>query len=1138
MKRILMTLLFSLSGIFAFSQTTYYWVGGTAAATGITTGSNWNTSLDGLGSTRPSSTGSTDILIFDGTNLGGTSPATGPATILANSSINCGQIKLINNVVINLVRPTSGTSTITISGGDGDDFVIDAGSTFAVPSTTSGSMRFAMGAVNTGRVSGTMSITSGQQFRMDNTTGGAAGAMVFTNGSSFTTNITSASSSYAFGSGTQSAEKWVVFEDGAHLYYEGGYSPMGGTSSFSAIDFKPGSFWHHRANNGTGSFLNRKAFGNILVENNATLTADGPVFRINNLTITNGAVFQNYLSGQTAVMGDLIVDGSFNTVTGATNELIFAGNAVQQVSGTGSINVANLLVADQSNVVLNKSITADQGVFINGRINFGTHQLTGAGTFTAAGIEVPGSGTANTVAGSYVLRGVTGIGSNARGQTISGPGLAPNTILIAFSATSDSVYLSQPMTATAAGVAISTTTSGALLETANTNGFDPASGSAAVAGNKVFNDSVSYIINAATAVPFGISTGSAATSIHAGSVVINAPVTVNSGLTVNEFLTLNAKMTLRPADTVRMLNGSIINGTINATSYIATDYNSTTGVQSVLRYDNVTGQIQLPVGTVNYYLPVIVTPVTASALTVAVFEGITTSGTITGTALTPTQRQTVVNAVWNINRLTGSGDAVLQLGWDTALEGSSFITLPDTDIGLIINNGSSWTLPTGTGDNTANTVLATITDFGSFSAGAIPPTQPFVFNPIPEKMYGNPDFNGGATSLNTTQPIIYTSSNPAVATIVNGDIHITGAGTADITASQASDGFYAPASVTRTLTVNKAPLTITADDQLKFEGQANPVLTATYAGFVLDETPAALQTPAILTTTAVAASLPGTYPITVSGATSSNYDISFVSGTMTVQPKTNQTITFTAPAVKTYGNADFPVGASSTNTTIPLVYSSSNTNVATIVGNNIHITGAGTTVITVSQPGNEGYFPATDVQRTLTVNKVNLTVRVMDTTKVQGQVNPVFTVTYTGFVLGESASDLTSAPVVSTAAETISAPGYYTLSPGNGVSQNYTFIYVTGRLTIYPPGGNGEQYINAFMSSSSSLTVRVFSVEPALGDIMLWDMAGRPLARKNLFMPAGFSNADLSVAALPSGIYIVTVRGEGVNLKKQIAIIK
>jgi len=489
MKRILMTLLFSFTAGFAFSQTTYYWVGGTAAATGVTIGTNWNTSLDGLGSTRPSSTGATDILIFDGTNLGGTVPATGAATILVNSSITCAQIKLTNNAVINFIRPTSGTSTVTLSGGTGDDLVVEAGSTFAVPATTSGSMRFAMAAANTGRVSGTMSIISGQQFRIDNTTGGTAGSLVFTNGASFTTNITSASSSYAFGSGTQSSEKWVLFEDGAHLYYEGGYSPMGGTAGYSAIDFKPGSVWHHRANNGTGSFFNRKAFGNISVENNATLTADGPVFRINNLTVTAGATFLNSLSGQTAIMGNLLVDGTFNTPTGSNNEVILAGNAPQTISGTGTVNMANLLVADNAQVVLNRSLIADQGVIVNGKINFNNNQLTGAGAFTATGIVTPGAGTANTVVGSYILRGVTGISSTARGQTLSGPGLAPNTILIAFSATNDSVFISQPMTATATAVALTSTTAGAILETGNTNGFDPATGFSAVAGNKKYSES-------------------------------------------------------------------------------------------------------------------------------------------------------------------------------------------------------------------------------------------------------------------------------------------------------------------------------------------------------------------------------------------------------------------------------------------------------------------------------------------------------------------------------------------------------------------------------------------------------------------------------------------------------------------------
>src|SRR5205085_10860417 len=103
-----------------------------------------------------------------------------------------------------------------------------------------------------------------------------AGSFVFTSGSSFTTNITSASSSYAFGSSTQSSERWVVFESGAHLYYDGGYSPMGSGNLYSAVEMKPGSTWHQRANNpasGFGNFFNRKSFGNIIVENNAILAA-------------------------------------------------------------------------------------------------------------------------------------------------------------------------------------------------------------------------------------------------------------------------------------------------------------------------------------------------------------------------------------------------------------------------------------------------------------------------------------------------------------------------------------------------------------------------------------------------------------------------------------------------------------------------------------------------------------------------------------------------------------------------------------------------------------------------------------------------------------------------------------------------
>lgn len=70
-----------------------------------------------------------------------------------------------------------------------------------------------------------------------------------------------------------------------------------------------------------------------------------------------------------------------------------------------------------------------------------------------------------------------------------------------------------------------------------------------------------------------------------------------------------------------------------------------------------------------------------------------------------------------------------------------------------------------------------------------------------QKTTADVDFDPGATS-NSSAQITYTSSNPAVATIVNGLIHIVGEGTTNITASQgAATGYSAAADVTRTLTV-------------------------------------------------------------------------------------------------------------------------------------------------------------------------------------------------------------------------------------------------------------------------------------------------------------------------------------------------
>jgi gliding motility-associated-like protein len=88
-------------------------------------------------------------------------------------------------------------------------------------------------------------------------------------------------------------------------------------------------------------------------------------------------------------------------------------------------------------------------------------------------------------------------------------------------------------------------------------------------------------------------------------------------------------------------------------------------------------------------------------------------------------------------------------------------------------------------------------------------------------------------------------------------------------------------------TVTPALLTVIADDKTKHYGTPNPELTASYIGFVNFDTALQLVTPPVLATVAVTNSPIGVYPITVSGASSPNYNITFLAGTLTIVPAGN-----------------------------------------------------------------------------------------------------------------------------------------------------------------------------------------------------------------------------------------------------------
>ncbi|MEI8318939.1 MAG: MBG domain-containing protein, partial [Planctomycetia bacterium] len=106
------------------------------------------------------------------------------------------------------------------------------------------------------------------------------------------------------------------------------------------------------------------------------------------------------------------------------------------------------------------------------------------------------------------------------------------------------------------------------------------------------------------------------------------------------------------------------------------------------------------------------------------------------------------------------------------------------------------------------------------------------------------------------------------------------AGSYGLTAADASDPNYAISFVAGTLTVAKAPLTITAASLSQVAGRALPALTALYTGLVNGETAAVLTAQPHLSTASTGSV--GTAAIGVSGAASDDYQISYQAGTLTV----------------------------------------------------------------------------------------------------------------------------------------------------------------------------------------------------------------------------------------------------------------
>ncbi|MFN8538619.1 MAG: MBG domain-containing protein, partial [Thermomicrobiales bacterium] len=412
-------------------------------------------------------------------------------------------------------------------------------------------------------------------------------------------------------------------------------------------------------------------------------------------------------------------------------------------------------------------------------------------------------------------------------------------------------------------------------------------------------------------------------------------------------------------------------------------------------------------------------------------------------------------------------------------------------------------------------------------------------------------------------------------------------GSYNVTASGLTSANYTISYVAGTLTVNQAPLTITAQDKSRAFGAANPSFTASYSGFVLGQTASVLAGTLSCSTTANASSPAGPYPITCAGQTSNNYAISYVAGTLTVG-QASQTITFAALANKNYGDPAFTLSATASSW-LAVAFSVPVGGPCTVSGTTLTIVGVGTCTVTAAQAGDANYSAATNAVRSftiakgtptltwntpaaitygtalsatqlnastgvagsfaytpasgailavgtqtlsvtftptdtvnynsasttvsLTVNKAALSVTTQAASKTYGAANPAFSATYGGFVNGDGPGSLGGTLVFATSATTSSTPGGYNVTPSGLTSANYAISYVAGSLTVNqaPLTIAAQDKSRTFGAANPTFTV---------------SYSGFVLGQSSASLGGTLSCATTAVAASLPGGYPITCSGQ------------
>lgn len=331
-----------------------------------------------------------------------------------------------------------------------------------------------------------------------------------------------------------------------------------------------------------------------------------------------------------------------------------------------------------------------------------------------------------------------------------------------------------------------------------------------------------------------------------------------------------------------------------------------------------------------------------------------------------------------------------------------------------------------------------------------------------------------------------------------------------ITCSGLASSNYTITFVPGLLTIEPAPLTITANNASRQYGVANPPLNGvTASGFVNGDTLTSLSGTLVCSSSAASTSPEGAYAIICLGLSSPNYSITFLPGTLTV---ISDVLTVTASnATRLYGQPNPPLnnvtyaGFVNGDTAASLAGALTCTTPATAASP------VGSYPINCSGLSSPNYV-ITLLPGVLTVTPVPLTLTANNESKVYSAAMPNLTFSAFGFVNGDTLANLTTQPTLSTTATTASGVGSYPISISGAVDSNYSITYSQGTLTVTA--------VVATITANS-----VVKVLDAVNPTFAWTVTGFVNGDTASVLTTKPTCATSATAASPVGSYTITCSG-------------